>query len=224
MSSHVQTLRNGFPGPRVAGVALIIAPLLMVVAAFFLMEFEGGTPEELMTRRAEQPLRSELGANVIILGWATMTIALFALARLVAARKPTLATVGALLAFAGICVSLVFSGIASIEHGLSLMDDRAVALQANEVVMPPLVLVFMLPGVILGWPILAIGAWRAGVLGPARAVALAGTAGLPIGPILGFAAALPVVFLLNAIALVPLGIDILRAPSEERTAASAVTG
>lgn len=211
MSSHVETLRNGFPGPRVAGVAMIAAPLFMIAAALCLYVFEWGTSADSFARISQEPLRAEIGVNLFMAGWACMLVAAFAFARLVAAKRPTLATVGGLLVVGGICMSLFFGGITTFENALASHPNRVVALEMNELVAPPVVVLLLLPGVIVGWITLAIGAWKAGVLGPARAIALAGTAGLPIGPILGVAIVLPFVFVANAIALVPLGVALLRA-------------
>lgn len=221
MSSHHETLQKSFPGPRLAGVAFIVAPLAMLVAALALMRFEGAEFEEIQQRIAAEPLRAEIGLNVFVLGWMLTIVCVAALARLIAQRRPLLAAFGGFLAIMGLTVSLVFGGIASFEHGVAKLDDRALAAEVNTLVGPPAILFALLPGVPLGWALLAVGSWRAGVISPLRAPFVAGPALVPVGAIAGFPVALPIAFAALAIALVPLGVELLRAPSPARRAAAA---
>lgn len=213
MTTPHQTLQNGFPGPRLSAVAFILAPLLLCVGGVLLMEFEGGEFEEIQQRIAASPGRAALGVNVFIAGWLLAMICVFALARLIAQRRPVLAAFGGVLAVFGLVVSLSFSGIATFENAIAQYPDRAVAAEVNALVEPAPILFALLPGIPLGWILLAVGAWRANVLGPARAVLVAGPALMPIGAIGGVAFLLPVAFAALAVALVPLGIQILLAGS-----------
>lgn len=208
-----KTLQNGFPGPRLAGVALVLGPLVMLAAAALLMEFEGGEFEEIQQRIADQPLRAEVGLNLMIVGWLLMTLGVLTLARLIAQRHPTLAAFAGVLTLMGLVVSFVFAGIATIEHGVAEFPDRGLAAQLEPVIAPPVALLLFLPGIPLGWLLLAVGSWRAGVLGPVRAAMLLGPIGVPVGAILGFPVALVIGFAAVSIALVPLGVQILRAPA-----------
>ncbi|WP_327360415.1 hypothetical protein [Streptomyces sp. NBC_01296] len=61
-----------------------------------------------------------------------------------------------------------------------------------------------------GWLLLAAGAWRARVLGPLRAAALAATAALPLGVLKGTTPLSVVAAAGLCLALVPLGVSILR--------------
>lgn len=210
-STPRQTLQNSFPGPRLAGVAFLAAPVLLAVGAALLMQFEGGEFEDIQQRIIAEPARAAIGLNVFIAGWMLLMVCVFALARLIAQRRPVLAAFGGFLAIMGLVVSLSFSGIATFEQGIAQYSDRTAAAEVNALVAPAPILFAFLPGIPLGWILLAVGAWRAGVLGPARAAMVAGPALVPIGAVGGFPIVLPIAFATLAIALVPLGVDLLRA-------------
>lgn len=64
--------------------------------------------------------------------------------------------------------------------------------------------------IFFGWIVLAIGAWRAGVLGIVGSVALASMSALPIGVLKGTGPMSIVSTLGLCLALVPLGVRVLK--------------
>lgn len=64
--------------------------------------------------------------------------------------------------------------------------------------------------IFFGWVVLAVGVWRAGVLGIVRSVALASMSALPIGVLKGTGPMSIVATLGLCVALVPLGARILK--------------
>jgi hypothetical protein len=66
--------------------------------------------------------------------------------------------------------------------------------------------------IFLGWIVLAIGAWRSGVLGLARSVALGAMAALMMGVLKGTSTASVAATASLSIALVPLGVKVLCEP------------
>jgi hypothetical protein len=87
----------------------------------------------------------------------------------------------------------------------ALMMDRAQ-------VIPRTIMNVTGPALVIGFVLLAVAASRSGVLDRARAVCLGVTALIPAGFISGHLAVSAIGFLGTAIALVPLGVGLLRRP------------
>jgi hypothetical protein len=78
------------------------------------------------------------------------------------------------------------------------------------------------PAIMLGWIVLAIGAWRSGVLGPLRALALAAMSALMLGVLKGSSWMSVVAVAGLCVAFVPLGVATIAEaprPSPQRAAA-----
>lgn len=221
MLSPAETLQKSFPGPRLAGVAFVLAPIVLLAGTVLLMAFETGSDAERQARIAAEPLRAELGLNLYMLGWPLVALCVVALASLVAAKHPVLAALSGTLALAGVVVSIFWGGIAAFENGIATMADREAASAALASAAPPVVVLFLLPDIPLGWPFLAYAAWRADVLTAWRAVALAVTGTLPFWVLSGFASGMPIAFLGMAVGFVPLGIELMRGADEKKGAARA---
>ncbi|HLE97482.1 MAG TPA: hypothetical protein VI997_08945, partial [Candidatus Thermoplasmatota archaeon] len=165
---------------------------------------------------AAEPARADLSLNLYVLGWALAVPCIVVVARLAAVERPALASFGGLLTLAGVTVSIFWGGISTFEHGLALFADRAVATAALEAGDPPAVVYLLLPGIPLGWPLLALAAWRGGVLPVWRAAALALVGTIPFWVLGGFPMLLPLPFVAMAVAFVPLGLALLRDGGAEK--------
>ena len=77
------------------------------------------------------------------------------------------------------------------------------------------------PAIMFGWPVLALGAWRAGVLPWWRALALAAMAALMLGVLKGSTRTSVACLSGLAVALVPLGVRVLLDGHRPRPAAVA---
>ena len=216
MTVHRETLRNSFPGPRLAGLAMILAPLFLIVGATLAIPFETGDDATRQQALADDPVRGDVVLNGLFGGAILVSVCIVAMARLIATKKPLLAAIGGALALAGTYVSAMFGGVMMYEIALAAEPNREVALAVLARGEPPIVALLALPGMILGWLVLGFGAWRAGVFGPLRSIALAGPALLPFA-VLATPALLPVPYTLLAIALVPLGVHLLARRTPART-------
>ncbi len=210
MDSPLDILRNGFPGPKLSGVCFVLAPVLLIPAAFLLFPFEQGTLEERQAALAQQPLRAAAGMELFLAGWMLAAIAAIALARLIAHTRPRIGALGGCLALAGIFVSMFFGGVATYELAMSAVPDRATVAAIEEGAEPPVLILLSGAGIVFGWLVLAFGAYRSRLLGVVPSVALAATALVPAAVLGGYPVLMPVPFLGMAIALIPLGLSLLR--------------
>lgn len=211
MASSHSILQNGFPGLRLAGVSMILAPIFLFAGGVLLSAFESGTFEERQAAIEADPMRADLGANLFYLGRLFEVLALFAFARIVATRRPFLGAAGGVLTLAGIFLAVYFTGIATMEHASALQSDREAMGELNESAGPIVAALLTAPGLTLGWPLMAFAAWRAEVLGIPRALILAVTGTLPLWVLGGFPILSPVPFVAFGIVFVPFGVDLLRA-------------
>lgn len=207
---HRDVFRNGFPGPRLAGVAFVLAPVLLFAGALLLMAFERGSLAERQAALAAEATRAAIGSELFHVGWLLAIVAVVGFARFAAQRAPNLAAVGGFLALMGISVSLFFGGIGTSESALAKIPEQDVALRVIESSEPPLVVLLSASGIAFGWPMLALAGWRGGVLGIPQSVALALAGTLPLWVLGGIPMLMWVPFLGMGVAFVPLGVGLLR--------------
>lgn len=206
-----KTLQNSFPGPRLAGVAFVLAPFFLAAGAYFLQPTDPDATSYILSYRPDAS-RVGLGLNLFLTGVVFAALAGVTLARLIAAKRPLLASIGGFLILAWAASAPFFGGIQYVDVPLASVVDDATARTVGEAAgfIPIPVLVGTI-GLLAGWTTLAVGAWRAGILGIARSVALASVCLVPVAVAFAGQPLLAVVpFVGMAIALVPLGIDLLR--------------
>lgn len=212
---HVHTVSvtdTTFPGSMVTGVCMIAGPLLTIVALALSIgayKFKGA---DMMAAMAEHHVRGWFALNLSVVSMIVILVAVIGLAQLISARKAAWGHWAGLVAVVGLAGPIFFEGIfwgsyqltdpAYQEAGAHLIDH------AN--VIPSTLMNISVPCVVLGWILLGIGAYKAGLLPKTRAICLGLTCLLAPGLAaaivpLGIAA---MVFL--AIAIVPLGIELLR--------------
>lgn len=209
---------HGFPGPTAAALAFVLAPLLLIAGSALMMPFEQGSDEARQAALAAEPLRAEAAQNLYTAGMMLAGLAAIAFARLVAPASPAYAAWGGGLALAGSYLSAFWSGVMTFEVALAGLADRATAASVMEAAQPPLVMMLALPGLALGWPVLAAGARKAGVLSTPAALALALWVATPALVLSGTALLLPLPFVGMAVALVPLGLRLLRPDRDDAAA------
>lgn len=211
MSSHHETLSTSFPGPRLAGIACILAPILLMGGAYFLHPTDPESTSTILSYRPDAS-RVGLGLNLFMTGVVFAAFAGIALARLVAAKAPRIASVGGFLVVAWAASSPFFGGVQYVDVPLAGVVDDATARAVGEATgfIPIPVLVGTI-GLLAGWTTLAVGAWRTGVFGIVQGLGLATMSLVPVAvAFAGQPALAAVAFLGMGIALVPLGIDLVR--------------
>jgi hypothetical protein len=184
-----------------AKIGLITGPLVVLAARLVLVPY-WDEADVYIREVADDPARSDLGASLVIVGAMLLVSGVLVLARLVAFDHPRLAVTGAILGIVG-CVGMACVSMAALIAGqmVRLGDTEAsIALWErvwNSDKLWPIMTVHL--GA-LGFIVLAVGLFRAGVV-PRAASVLVGVGGAmtmttaagPIRPLLIAAAAIAVV-------------------------------
>ena len=198
-----------FPGRWVGGACLILGPLLLLTGALLRVQFHFFAPQQLQAFEGH-PRLVAAAYSAYSLGAVALCLGVLALVHRIAVWDRTWAFWGGALAVIGL-FNRTFS--AGVDHMAFQMVSVLGADQAFAVVSDTYrafhVFRFTNPAVMLGWPVLAIGSYRAGVLGPVRSSALALMFMLPFGTLKGTEIRSIAIAGLCA-ALVPLGLRTLR--------------
>lgn len=219
-----------FPGPRIGGVSLILGPLLLLAGVvlrlpfFFsfeptelarLQEYATFFPLELAAFEAHPHLvMASYGA--FLAGNVLMWPAVITLAGLIGRRLRGWAIWGGTLAILGLFARTFHAGVDHLALQLVRVQDlesatRAVADSYSAISYGPFNIVGVLGfAVLLGWAILAIGAYRSQTLGLFRSAALGSMALLFQGVLKGSTLVSVAESVGLCIALVPLGLRVLR--------------
>ena len=198
-----------FPGRWVGGVCLILGPLLLLTGALLRVQFHFFAPQQLRAfeRHPElvTPAYSTYSAGAVAL-----CFAILALVHRIAVWNRTWAFWGGAFAVIGLFNRIFSAGVDHMAFQMVtvLGADRDFAV-VSDTYRAFHVFRSVNPAVMLGWPVLAIGAYRAGLLGPLRSAALASMFMLPFGTLKGTEIRSVAILGLCA-ALVPLGVRTLR--------------
>lgn len=199
----------GFPGRWIGGACLILGPLLLLVGAGLRMPFHYFFPQQLAAF-AEHPHRITAAYSVWALGHVTLIFAVLTLTALIGRWNRVWAAWAGSLAILGLFTRTFHGGIdhlafqlvqvQSLEQAVQAVDDSYRAFHAFR---------YLNGAIMMGWMLLAIGAYRSGTLVWPRALALGLMVMVPFGTLKG--TEIRAIGLLGlAIALIPLGIAILR--------------
>ncbi|MFD9410692.1 hypothetical protein ACFWBN_27240 [Streptomyces sp. NPDC059989] len=199
-----------FPGRWVGGVSLVAAPVLLGAGVLLRLPFHFFFPEQLAAR-VEHPGLIAASYGAFAAGTVLLWPALAALASRIGRRSPGLALWGGVFAVLGLFARTFHAGV---DHLAFQLADRQGAEAAARFVGETYGAFHIFSALNLaimgGWLLLAVGARRARVLGPVRALALAATAALPLGVLKGTTPLSVVAVAGLGLALVPLGISVLR--------------
>jgi hypothetical protein len=207
---------NQFPGRWAEGTGLVLGPLLLLAAVLVRMGEDDFFPGQLAAYAAE-PAKMTLSYSLFAAGVVLLSPAVAALARRIGATYPGWAAWGGTLVVLGLFGRVFHAGVSHLAFQMVDALGPAAAHQAVSSTYGAFHL-FKATNVAImgGWIVLAIGAYRArafggGVAGTARCVALALASGLPLGVLKGSTDPVSLVALAGmAVALVPLGITVLR--------------
>ncbi|GAA4900146.1 hypothetical protein LX16_0629 [Stackebrandtia albiflava] len=207
-----------FPGRRVAGVCLIAGPLLMAAGALLRVDHYFFFPAQLAAF-AEQPVRMTVAYTLFAMGNLLLFPAVTLLAVRIAARSPGWALWGWLLTSAGLFARAYHTGMD--DMAFRMVD--AVGAETATRLMEQTYTDFQMYSTfnvacMAGWLVLALGAWRTRVFGPVPAVAMALMVGMPIGVLKGTTPWSLVYLAGLTVALLPLGVRVLREGPRPRAA------
>ncbi|WP_189832978.1 hypothetical protein [Streptomyces zaomyceticus] len=209
-----------FPGRWVGGVSLVAAPVLLATGVLLRLPFHFFFPEQLAAC-VEHPGLIATSYGAFAAGTALLWPALVALAARIGPRSPGPALWGGVFAVLGLFARTFHAGV---DHLAFQLADRQGAAAATRFVGEAYgafhVFSALNLAVMGGWLLLAVGALRARVLGRVRALALAAAAALPLGVLKGTTPLSVVAAAGLCLALVPLGVTVLRdGPAPRRATA-----
>lgn len=200
-----------FPNGWVGGVALVFGPVLLFAGTVLRSPFNFFFPDQLRAV-AEHPELMRAAYTAFLAGNVVTWAAVAFLAQRIGEKKPRWAAWGGVLVTVGLFGRTFHAGMdqAAFNATGSLGVEGAIELVANGYGELHL-FSFLSFTIMFGWYVLAIGAYLGGVLGKVRAVALAAMGLLPLGVLKGTEVLSIVGTAGLCIALVPLGIQVLRA-------------
>jgi len=205
----VQT-EHWFPGRWVGGTALTLAPLVLLTGVLLRLQFPFFFPQQL-TAYSQHPTLITAAYSCFLAGNILLWPAILSLTRLIIAKRPGWAVWGGSLTLLGLFARTFHAGIDHLAfqlvalHGVSLATSTvAKSYGAFHVVASLNAAIFF------GWIVLAIGAYRSGVLGLPRSIALGLMALLMMGVLKGTSPTSVIATGGLCIALVPLGVKVLR--------------
>ena len=189
LDSHMRDInspdQDPFPGRWVGGVCLILGPVLLLIGALLRIQFHFFAPQQLHAFERHPGLVTAAYSTYSV-GAVALYLGILVLVHRIAGWNRTWAFWGGALAVIGLFNRTFSAGVDHMAFQMVtvLGSDEAFAV-VSDTYRAFHVFRSTNPAVILGWPVLAIGAYRAGVLGPARSAALALMFMLPFGTLKG---------------------------------------
>jgi hypothetical protein len=211
-----------FPGRWIGGVALIAGPLVWLAGVLLRLPFHFFFPQQLAAYQ-QAPARMFAAYSCVLAGQILVALGVVAAANVIGRTRPALATWGGLLVVLGLFARTFHAGVDHLAFQLvePLGLHSATAVIGKTYGAAHVVAALTL-AIMFGWPVLALGAWRAGVLPWWRALALASMAGLMLGVLKGSSWTSVACLTGLAVAFVPLGIRVLCDGPRPRAVAVAV--
>lgn len=207
--SEPAPMERWFPGRWVGGTALVVAPLLLLTGVLLRLQFPFFFPQQL-NAYSQHPALLTAAYSCFLAGNILLWPAVLSLTRLIMARQPGWALWGGSLTMLGLFARTFHAGIDHLAfqlvrlHGSSLATSTvAKSYGAFHVVASLNAAIFF------GWIVLAIGAYRSGVLGLPRSIALGLMSALMMGVLKGTSATSVIATAGLCTALAPLGAKIL---------------
>ena len=198
-----------FPGRWVGGVTLIVAPLLLLVGVLLRIRFHFFFPDQLAAFD-QHPSLIRAAYSAFALGTVLLFPAVLTLARLIAVRRPGWAVWGGMLTILGLFARTFHAGIDHLAFQIVAVRDVETALGIVAASYGAYYILSALnPAILIGWVVLAVGAYRSGTLGAARSVALGLMAALMIGVLKGSDWISVLATSGLCVGLVPLGVRVL---------------
>jgi hypothetical protein len=179
------TTHHTFPGRWLTATAMVFGPVLLLVAVLLRWPFHYFFPDQLAAV-ATHPALMTAAHTAFIAGTVLLAPAVVALTHQIGRTRPLLAAWGGCLVLVGLLERTFHAGIDQAAHGLVQHHGAQAATDLVGTSYQNVHLFSFLSFTILfGWLVLAFAAYRSGVLGPARALALAAMCLLPLGVLKG---------------------------------------
>jgi len=208
---------GAFPGPLVSGISLVVSPILAIVGTGLAIGDYSESGSVFAADMARHHGLLVTGINISITG---VTLGLFVvifLAQAICTTHPRLGRAAGVLAIIGLMGPMFFEGIfwgASHVVDTTAHQNVAATLIDRSNMVPTTIDNVSGPCLLVGFILLAVGTAKSGVLSTPRSWALGVTCLIPFGFISGYIIISTIAFVGLAIAVVPLGIQVLRERSE----------
>jgi hypothetical protein len=198
-----------FPGRWVGGGSLILGPLLIATGALLRIQFHFFAPQQLAAYQ-EHPTLITAAYSVYSIGSVVLCFGIISLANLIGRWSPVWAGWAGCLAICGLFNRTFSAGVDHLAFQLVRVQNLDMAFQAVSDSYRAFHIFRTLNGAIMmGWVLLAIGAYRSGTLGRLRSVALGLMVMLPFGTLKGTEIR-SIAIIGLCVALIPLGVSMLR--------------
>ena len=205
-----------FPGRWVGGTAMIFGSLFLLAGVLLRLQFHFFFPQQLAAFQ-EHPTLITASYSFFLAGNIVLWPAIVTLAKLIGATKPAWALWGGTLVMFGLFARTFHAGVDHLAFQLVPAQDLPAAIKIMAGSYGAFHIVSSLNFAILfGCIVLALGAYLSGTLGLLRSIALGSMAALMIGVLKGSSVTSVVCVTGLSIALVPLGVAVLRAPPRPR--------
>lgn len=211
-NTETQSTNNKFwfPGPWIGGMSMIFAPIVLLTGVLLRIQFYFFFPQQLSAFK-DHPTLMVTSYNFFVAGNILMWPAIITLAREIGKKRSQLALWGGTFVILGLYARTFHGGVDHFAFQLVRVQGLDVATKAVADSYGGFNIIATLNGAILfGWLILAIGAYFSGTLGLLRSIALALMSALMIGVLKGSSLVSVVATTGLCIALVPLGIKVLK--------------
>lgn len=206
------TTNAAFPGPTVSGICLMAGPLLGIAGCVGAIGIYRAQGPDFVHAMGTHAARTAALFNLQIAATALLFFAALEVARRVTPSRPGLGRAGGMLTMLGLLGPMFFNGVYFGAYQLAGGPSEAAAgfLVDHAQIIPSVIANVFGPCLIAGPIVLAVGAAKTGVLSRRAAWALGLLALLPFGFISGVIAISAAGQLGAAIALCPLGLQVLR--------------
>ncbi|HZF39795.1 MAG TPA: hypothetical protein VE715_13290 [Blastocatellia bacterium] len=199
-----------FPGRWVGGIAMILGPILLLVGALLRIQFHYFFPQQLAAF-AEHPTLMVTAYSAFLAGNILLWPAIVTLARLIGAKRPGWAVWGGAFVIFGLFARAFHAGIDHLAFQMVRVQGLELATKTAAGSYGAFHIVSILtPLILFGWIALAIGAYLSRTLGLFRSIALGLMSALMIGVLKGSSLVSVVAIGGLCVALVPLGVKVLR--------------
>lgn len=199
-----------FPGRWAGGVALILAPALLLTGVLLRIRFPFFFPDQLAAYK-NQPALIFASYSAFLAGNILLWPAVITLARLIGLRRPGWGVWSGTFVLFGLFARTFHAGVDHLAFQLVDFQGLEPATAAISASYGAFHIVSVLSGTIMfGWLLLAIGAYLSGTLGLLRSIALGLMAALMLGVLKGSTVVSIVATAGLCIAMCPLGFKVLK--------------
>ncbi|HEY1013289.1 MAG TPA: hypothetical protein VGE07_11330 [Herpetosiphonaceae bacterium] len=193
-------------------MTLILGPLVLLTGMLLRLPTDFFFPAQIAAL-ASQPARFALAYGCVAASGLLLWPAILLLTQQIAPTYPGLARWAGIFVLSGVVARTFHAGA---DHMVARLVEAVGVTAATQIVSDTYgvfsIMQLVSPMIMAGWVLLAAGSYRAGVLGPLRAGALALMAGMPLGILKGTTITGLVAVSGLCLALIPLGMTLLRIP------------